>query len=578
MSKQPNTKKAKILEPTFHFITKRIKIGEDNTTDKIPVSELVMANQLLADFPNFQRFAARGYEKATLLPGDNVCLSEDEESIIATLPGYPRILKVLDADSSQPAFLLAVEPLLITSPEKMKVTLAIHPPLPEGRSLQNINIKELLASNGIVYGINSKALSEVEELISQNVPEFSKIVIAQGRELGVSIDAYLHFDMEIGPIAGKILEDDTIDFRERRIMVGVEENQCIATKIPAFQGSPGINVFGEETPAIEGKDLKIRLLNDAKFSNETMQVTATKNGVLSVVNDNTIKVCSRQIIVGDIDFNIGNVDSRSCVTIRGSVQPGFLVTADGDLEITGDIMSTTIKSLSNVVIKGGITGKKTLIEAAGDCDINFIEQGKIVCGGLCVVRNQSYYSDIFSGSDIRCKNDSKIMSGSLLAAGNISVGDVGSKDCKPSMIAAGVLAERLVQFKELKSNVVEQQEEIIVWLHRYPGTTGSKKVRKMEQKLAETKLMLLRMNMIPGTGLYSRAGINENDKSQSGEEYSAKESIDITTIKIVVNGTIYAGTKIQIGNRTLDLDKTVSSRQFILHANQKRILAKPIRK
>jgi len=578
MSEQADKKKMKILEPTFHFITKHIKIGEDYTTDKIPVSELVMTNQLLADFPNFQRFAARGYEKAKVLCGENVSFSEDEESIVATMPGYPRILKVPDADSSQPAIILSIEPLFIISPEKMTVTLAIHPPLPGACSVQNVKINELLTASGIIYGIKLKSLEKAETLVTQSDPEFNKLVIAQGRDVGTSSDAYLRFDMEIGPIAGKILDDGTIDFRERKIMVGVEKGQCIATKIPAFQGSPGINVFGEETPAKEGKDLKIELLNDAKFSNESMQVTAAKNGVLSVVNDNTIKVCSRQVIPGDIDFNIGNVDSRSCVTIRGSVQPGFLVTADGDLEISGNIMSTTIKSLSNVVIKGGITGKKTLIEAGGDCDINFIEQGKIVCGGLCVIRNQSYYSDIFSGSDICCKNNSKVMSGSLLAAGNISVGDVGSEDCSPSLIAAGVIAERLIDFKRQKADVVEQQEEIIVWLHRYPGSSGSKKVKKMEQKLAETKLLLLKMNMIPGTGIYSRAGAGENNASESGEDYSTAGSIDITTIKIAVHGTIYAGTRIQIGNRTLNLDKTVSNRQFILHANQKRILAKPLKK
>ena len=68
-------------------------------------------------------------------------------------------------------------------------------------------------------------------------------------------------------------------------MVGVRAGQRIATKIPAVQGEPGINVYGEETAAPEGKDIKIEVVNDARFSPATMQVTANKDGVLSIVND-----------------------------------------------------------------------------------------------------------------------------------------------------------------------------------------------------------------------------------------------------------------------------------------------------
>lgn len=63
-TKEKQSAKQKILEPTFHYVTKRIKIGEDYTTDTIPVTELVKAGQRLLDFPNFDRLAEKGYAKA----------------------------------------------------------------------------------------------------------------------------------------------------------------------------------------------------------------------------------------------------------------------------------------------------------------------------------------------------------------------------------------------------------------------------------------------------------------------------------------------------------------------------------
>ncbi|MFH0785837.1 MAG: FapA family protein [Pseudomonadota bacterium] len=576
-SSDGSIKNKKLLEPTFHFKTSLLKIGNDYSTDKIPVTELVKGGQLLADFPNFPRFAAKGFEKAPLEPGDFAQLSEDEGAIVATVPGYPKVKKIRRSDAPEPITVVSIEPLLKISPDDMLVTLVIHPPLDEGHSLLHEKLEDLLAEQKIVFGTDQEAIRDANAFMQSGEKEFQSFTIARGQPVGQSIDAYLRYDMEIGPIAGTLMENGSIDFRDRRIMVGVSAGQCIATKIPTVQGTPGINIYGKETPAKAGKDNKIELLNDVKFSKETLQVIATKNGVLSIVNNNVIKVCSHQVLLGDIDYKTGNVESMNCITVRGSVQPGFRVSVGGDLVVLGSVMSANIVCLGNLIVKGGVTGKNSLLDAKGDADINFIEQGALKCGGIAVIRKQSYYSDIFSGTDIRCHQASKIIGGQLTAEGNITIGDVGSVNCSPSFIAAGIIAERLLHFNRLKANVIEQQDAIIKWLQLYHGSSNSKKVRGMEKELADTKLLLLRLNMIPGTGIYSKAGVPEDEKADHSEDYSSAGGIEIEKIKIDVIGTIFAGTKIQIGNCAMVIEKTVSLRQFKLHPNKKSIIATAIK-
>lgn len=576
MTDNQETKK-KFVEPTFHFTSKQIKIGEDYTTNTIPVSEFVQAEQLLADFPNFHRFEAKGYEKSAIELGENTHYSEDGESILASTPGFPKIKTQRIPGISGLVTEISVEPLFKISDDKMKVVLSIHPPLEDGRTLQNASINTLLEQQGIVFGIDSKAIDNAQAVIAESAIEFNTFTIAKGQPIGKSVDSYLRYDMEIGPIAGTILADGSIDFRDRRIMIGVKEGEKIATKIPAVQGSPGINVYGDETPAKEGKDIKIGLLNDAKFSPETLQVTATKDGVLSVVNSNTIKVCSHQVIQSDIDYETGNIESLNCITVNGSIQPGFKVDAGSDVKISGSVMSATISSLGNLVVDGGITGSSSTLSAGGDADILFIEQGKLECGGICVIRKQSYYSDILAGSDIHCRNSSSIIGGRLIAGGSITVGDAGSENSKPCIFAAGVVAKRFDLLNELKESVIEQQDAIVQWLQRYRGSSTSKKVKKMESALADTKLQLMRMNMIPGTGIYSKAGAIEKGEKLEGPDYSDEDGIAIEEITIDVQGTIFAGTTIYIGNQTIKLEKTVSKRQFKLHSNKKRILAVPLK-
>lgn len=582
MSEKPadTNNKKKILEPTYHFSSQLIKIGEDYTTDKIAVSELVRTGQLLADFPNFHRFAAKGFEKLPIGPGDWAHFSEDEESILATVPGYPKISKMVRPGTSGLITVISVEPLFVISPDSMQVSLVIHPPLEGGHSLQGDDIRKLLAEEAIVFGINDEAIEKIKTFLAQKTKEFRKFIIANGQAVGQSKDAYLRYDMEIGPIAGTLLENGNIDFRDRRIMVGVSAGQCIGTKIPAVQGQSGINVYGKETPAREGKDIKITVQNDARFSAQTMQVTATKDGVLSVVNDNVIKVLSHKTISSDIDFETGNVESMNAITILGSVQPGFRVTVGGDLKISGSVLSASVVCDGNLVVKGGTTGKNSTLRVKGDADINFIEQGSLQCGGIAVIRKQSYYSNIFAGSNIRCHDLSIVMGGQIIAEGDVTLGSIGSENSTPALIAAGTVAERLEHFQQLKTSVVEQEEAIIQWIQRYSGSSRSKKIRQMEQQLAETKLLLMRVNLIPGTGLYSKvAGPDDENKTEIGNDADNSDGgIAIENIKIDVVGTIYTGTIIRIGNRTLKLDKTVSNRQFKLHANGKRILAGPLKR
>ncbi len=573
-----NEPKKKILEPTLNFLTSHIKIGEDDTSDKIPVSELVPTGHLLAHFPNFQIFADKGYEKAAIEPGDNCQWSDDEQAIVATVAGYPKILKKAQKGVEGFVTKINIEPLFIIPPDKMTLTVAVHPPLKDGSSLQDQNIIELLTDHGIQYGIDEDALGNLKQFIEKGENEFKKFTIARGKSKGESTDAYLQFDIEIGPIAGTVFEDGTIDFRDRRIMVGVSNEQVIATKIPAVQGEPGIDVFGDENPAREGKDLVVKLLNDAKFSPETMQVTAYKDGVLSVVNNNVIKVLSHQKILTDINYETGSVESKNCLTIQGSIQPGFKVSAGGDIKIAGGIMSGIVNCEGNLVVQGGITGKKSSIVSVGDVDISFIEQGRIECGGLCVVRKQSYYSVIEAGSEVRCKDSSIVMGGCIIAQSDITLWSVGGDTATPATIAAGVVPERLTYYNELKQNVIQQQEDIIKWLQLYPGTSKSKKVKMMENKLAESKLLLLRANLIPGTGLHSRVAGPSDEMDTNNPDYNDDDGIDIQEITIDIKGEVHEGTNLRIGNKTLKLDKTISNRQFKLHANGKRIMAVSLKK
>lgn len=566
--------RVKYFEPTLHFATTRMQIGEDDTGDRVVVSELVHKGTLLLSFEDFGKFKDRGFEMQPVTGGENTYFSEDMTELFAAVPGYPRVNRFRpEEEGGVETIQVLVEPLFRVPPDKMRADLAIHPPLPGKCALKDEDLDQLLAEAAIVHGIDPERLAEAKAYAKEGLQEFRTIPLARGQECGESQDAFLQFLIEIGPIAGKLMKDGTIDFRERRVMVPVSEGDVLAMKIPATPGTAGVNVHGEEIEAAPGKDIVVKTSGDVVFDHETNEVRATANGVMSVVRGSVINVTSRKKIEGDIDFATGNVESKNCLVIKGSVQPGFLVKADGDIEIGGTVSSATVEGLANIVIKGGITGQKTRVSADGDVDIHFIEQGQIRCGGTCVVRKQAYYSTIHVGGDIRCRKESVVVGAELVAAGSMTLGDVGAETANPSLLAAGVDPDRFRQLRELQATNSQLQADIIQQLQI--GGGRSRKLRQMEREAEEIKQRLKRMNLIPDSGLYSRAGGTEEETGFTAEELSDAYAIDLRKITIEVQGAVHAGTTIQIGNRTLELDKTISFRIFKLSDNLRRITAVP---
>lgn len=571
------------IEPTICFSKEKIKIGDNYPLEKLPVTELVKKDQVLVEFTDTDLQESNTLQRRPVIAGVNAYLSEDTNQVLASVVGYPKIVFCSVEDSEEKALEVSVAPLFHLSKDRMEAFIIIQPLLYNYVNITSEFIYKLLTISGIVYGIEYRQLIEIKEHIRKRRTDPERILLARGKKPVPGFNAYLKFKLKIGPIAGTLLKDGSIDFRERKIMVPVSADQIIAVKVPPTKGEPGITVLGETIDQRPGRDIEIKTSNEAYYSPEKRQVIATSDGVLSVVRDNVIMVSTKQEIPGDIDYSTGNIESRNSVVIHGSVLPGFQVKTGGDLEIRGSVMATQVTSLANIVIKGGITGNASSVTASGDVDFLFIEQGHIHCNGNCVIRKQSYYSYISAGGDIRCKELCTVVGGELIAEGNISLGDAGASGADPVFIAAGVIAERIYLARKIQQRLKDYKESIIQRLKGEKGIARSKKMRRLEGGFEALRLHYCRINMIPGTKLNSRSPQEEAEtvlpiqsKSSTTEDQKDREDVEINNISIDVHGTIFAGTLLQIGNHTLTVENTLSKQRFILDDTRSHIIAIPL--
>lgn len=548
------------------FVTRTIVQENEGIEVEVEIIELVRRGQVLANLVQTDNPPSSGkesHEKAhparsvILLPGQHTALSVTGDSLLASVAGYPKSLS--HHTENEDTLTISMIPLVSISHDKMEASLTLYPPLLRTPPLELNELVELLQQEGIRYGLNHEILQDCLKQSRDEQKVVHEVLIAMGLRPIPGVDASLRTEVEMGSIPGKILGDGRIDFHERRMFIGVRKGQLIATKVPATRGTPGVNVLGEAIGQKEGQDLKVSVGENVLYDEQSGEIRAAKPGVLSMVQ-NTIKVTSKLTIPGDVNLSTGNIDARDAVEIGGSVQSGFQVNAQGDLVINGSVRSATVVSQGNVLVKEGVTGKQTSMRVAGDVDIVFVEQAAITAGGTVIVRKNVYYSRIFAGGDILCQEESRIFGGITVAGGNLRVGQVGSDNAAPALIAAGTDGKQYLRYEALHQEIVEKEDELEHSLQLHGHDSGLPFHLTMTEELEELhhELSLLNLAMDKGT--------------DSPDELAAKSR----SRNIAVSGVIVAGTQIRIGNVTTVLETAMAARKFTLSEDLQEIISLPL--
>lgn len=481
--------------------------------------------------------------------GENVEFQKKSRFFTAAFAGYPATKRTLDNGID---FLeISVNRLFQVSPDAMSATLALRPSLPDKSPPDFETLLAILDEERIVFGrLNKQIQTCIDAVAEQQKPK--AVTVAMGIRPQNGTDAKLRFEIEVGPLPGKIRGDGSIDFRERKMFVAVSEGELIAVKVPQTAGVAGRDVHGVEIPQKPGKDLNLKVSDDAVFDPQTGEVRAARSGVLSMVTENSVKVCSKQVIAGDVDYKTGNIISRDTLEISGSVQPQFKVVAFGDITIGGNVEKAILRSDANIIIKGGIIGQRSRVQARGDVDIRFLERGRVFARGNIMLRKSGYYCRLHTWKDCFCPPEVKIIASQVVAGGSLTLGDVGAENADPAILAAGVDPERLQLYYDYRR--ARDEKRALFDRKRQLVGADSENVAFLEvkQELQWAEDALRTLNMIPDTQL----GENPQGMTQLPQN------------EIIVHGTIHGGTELRIGNTTTVLEATVSRVRFHLAYKQ----------
>ena len=438
----------------------------DTVVEKVPSTEGITGTDIQGE-----EIVPEEGQDTPLEPGENLTLTEDGLRCLSDCFGY--VCLRYDVQVS------ILSPLWI-APDKTKAYF-VNMPQDEPKKYPGISeIQELLSLNGIVYGFSAEVVAERFAILEAGNLEDLLIPLAEGSPSQDGKDAEFEWAIEIEQRRpGKILEDGSIDYRERNLTTVVKEGDLLGRLLPPTAGVPGKDIYGNEL--IPPQPVNIEVITDSRIYAEaddegllaffaevgggisaTTELKKVKNRTHKRIN---VGVNPTSNIEGDIDYTTGNIDFNGDVVIGGSVQAQFSVKATGSVTIEGYVEAGAyITAGEDILIKRGVVGSSTELVAGGDVMAKYIQEATVRAGGDVKAGSYIFNASVRTGGTVvvvgKGEGKSRALVGGLIwGARAVTAKSIGSPYNTGTRLVTGVDPDLVNRAEQIHSNMQTCQEK-----------------------------------------------------------------------------------------------------------------------
>lgn len=451
-------------------------------------------------------------------------------------------LAVLKADKTPVRIAEAQEEIKVNasasvsvSQDKMKAFITINSP--EGGSMLRLEeIVELLAKNGVIYGINKSTLETIIKYPVYN----EMICVAEGTPPVNGQNGRVDYCFDVRR-DGKptILEDGRVDYRELNLVESVHQGQMLCSLVLPVKGTPGKTVYGAVLPALNGNPAKVPKGRNVEVTGDGQSLIAAIDGQVSFI-DGKVNVFANYEVHADVDPTTGNINFIGNVTVRGNVLSGFTIEAGGNVEVWGVVEGATIKAGGDIILRRGMQGvSKGVLVSGGDIIAKYIEYSSVEA------RND-IKSEAIMHSNVKCGNRLELGGRKgLLVGGTCKVGNevaakvIGSQMNTVTDIEVGVDPHLRERYKACREEVATIEADI------KKAEQAIAILKKLEQAGALTPEKQDIMAKSVRTKIYYSNRIEEIKAEVAQIEARLQQEANG---KIKIYSIAYPGTKVAIGS------------------------------
>jgi uncharacterized protein (DUF342 family) len=240
----------------------------------------------------------------------------------------------------------------------------------------------------------------------------------------------------------------------------VKIGQKLVTLTPHTEGIPGKTVLGKEVAGKDGKKLALPRGKNVEVSEDGLELTSTVDGEVKVL-DGKVNVFSVYEVKHNVDNSTGNIRFNGKVIVMGNVLTGFVIEAEGDVEVYGVVEGALIKSNGNIILHRGIQGmNKGELYCEGDLIAKFMENCKVEVKGN-IQCDSIMHSQIICGKKLEANGRKGLLVGGTFKVGEeIKAKVIGSPMATITELEVGINPDMRKKYEEIKNEVKQVADNL----------------------------------------------------------------------------------------------------------------------
>ncbi len=360
---------------------------------------------------------------------------------------------------------------ITVSDDRMSARGTFLPPVGGGRLFTPDYTDGFLENAGVIHGIRRDEIAETLFLCNTELRVQKDILVAEGTVPVAERPSYWKIEVPVGEVRKDPPEGDDdpsrrVDYKGETRLHVVHPGDVIATRIPAAEGVPGMDVLGNEIPFPTESVPKYEPGANIRVDGDRAVADA---GGRVIVTSQVFVIEDRLGITRDFGYATGSIEFPGDVIVKGEIKEGFHIWAGKSVTADRTVDVSEIYCKGAFLSAGGIIGRgKALLRAGDSVRVKFVQNCFVESKRDIHILQYAYHGRLGCLGAVTMEKTGRLIGGVVTAVNGVSCYNAGNAAGSPTLLRVGInfIAERKIRLAK------EKHQQLTLRLQRLTARLG----------------------------------------------------------------------------------------------------------